>query len=211
MSDRAAAAVAGWRRAEERLYPLAMVDPDSYLRLVSVVRAAADMLSDLATTDELVEARPQGREIVARAADAVDVPVTQISDIELVADAAFVLRHREAAGAQHHREVVDRIAHARGEGRPRVIVRESGRADQPALQPYERIEMRVEDGRGLRALVDVDPSTYRPVYTLEAVTLDPDTGLLLDDAAPGPSQTFTEREPWESAWRRWRSERSDLP
>lgn len=210
-TDPAAAAIADWQRAEERLYPLVMVDPNGYTRLVSVIRAAADLLAAHQTTEELIAARSQGREIVGRAARAIGVDVTQIVDVELVADAAFGLRHREATNARRSRERAERIATARRDGHQWVIVRESGHVDRPAVQPYERIEMDLSDGRGLRASVDIDPSLFRPVYLLEEVRLDPTTGTVIEDPRPETAQTFTQREPWETARRRWRSKRSQLP
>lgn len=209
MSDPAAAVVAGWRQAEERLYPLVMVDPDGFQRVVSVIRAAADRLGDHVTTDDLVEARRRGREVVVGAAESVGVQITQITDIDLVADAAFGLRHREALAARRRTEVADRIAAAREKGHDVVVIRESGRPDHPAVQPFERIEMRLADGRGLRASVDVDPSDLRPVYMLDQVALDPETGLLVEDPHTRPSRRFTHRESWEAARQRWRSGHRD--
>lgn len=209
MSDPTTAVVAGWRQAEERLYPLVMVDPHTYQRLVTVVRAAADTLGDRETTEDLVDARRNGRQIVAGAAESVGVPLTEIGDVDLVADAAFGLRHREAVAARQRRQVADRIAAARATGQDVVVIRESGRPAYPAAQPFERIEMRLADGRGLRASVDADPGDLHPVYMLEEVALDPETGLLVDQRRPQPRQTFADRETWDAARLRWRSGRWD--
>lgn len=204
-SDDVGDVVAGWRRAEERLYPIVMVDPDRYRRLLSVIRATADRLATHASTPDLVAARAQGGEVVAEVAESVGVPATELGDVELTADAAFSLRHREIIGEDNRRAVRERIAAARARGDAWAVIREYGRQDQPGVQPYERIEMRMADARGLRAAADVDADSYRPLYTLDELILDPTTGQVLDAATSIPTRTFTDRGEWEAAGAEWRA------
>jgi hypothetical protein len=163
--------------------------------------------------------------VVTRAAEAVGVPLAQVGDVELVADAAFHLRYRELTAQRHRDEVADAIAAARARGDTWVVVAESGRQDAPALQPYQRIEMRLADGWALSGWIDVDPHTLVPVHGLEELRLDPRTGAVTDAAKlrgsrphetragasagasaqkPAAAETFPTREQWEAAWDRHR-------
>jgi hypothetical protein len=202
--DQTADLVTRWRQAEERLYPIVIVEPDRFAQIVSVVRAASDQLASETCVDNLVEARRRGRAVVSQAAEAVGIPLAQVGDIELVADAAFALRYRELTAQRHRREVTDTIAAAREQGDRWVVVAESGRQDQPAVQPYQRIEMRVEDGWALRGWIDVDPHTFVPVYGLEELRLDPNTGVVTDAGEPAATRIVATRQQWEAARLEWR-------
>ena len=204
MADQAADLLARWRQADERLYPMVMVEPHRYTQVVSVVRAASDQLASETCLDDLVEARRGGRAVVTRAAEAVGVPLAQVGDIELVADAAFHLRYRELTAQRHRDEVTDAIAAARARGDHWVVIAESGRQDAPAVQPYQRIEMRLADGWALRGWIDVDPYTLAPVHGLDELQLDPRTGAVNGGAAVAESHTYPTREQWEAAWSRRR-------
>ena len=198
MGNQAADLLARWRHADERLYPMVMVHPERYTQIVSVVRAASDLLASETCLDELVEARRRGRAIVSRAAEAVGIPLELLS-VELVADAAFHLRYGELTAERHRHEVADTIAAARAQAERWVVVAESGKQDQPAVQPYQRIEMRVDDGLALRGWIDVDPHTFAPVHGLEELRLDPNTGVMID-AEPAATRTYATRQQWEAAW-----------
>ena len=202
--NQAADLVARWRQADERLYPMVMIDPERFTQIVSLVRAASDQLASEASLDDLVAARRRGRAVVSQAAEAVGMPLTQVWDVELVADAAFHLRYRELTAELHRREVTDTIAAARVRGDAWVVVRESGSHQQPAMQPYERIEMRLADGHAVRAWVDVDPNSFAPVYGLDGLRLEPDTGAVVDAGDPAATRTYATREQWEAARLEWR-------
>jgi hypothetical protein len=204
VDDQAADLVARWRQADERLYPMVMVDPERFTQVVSVVRAAADQLASETRVDDLVAARRRGRAVVSQAAEAVGIPLQRLSDVELVADAAFHLRYRELTTQLRRRAAADTIAAARARGDTWVVVRESGSHQQPAVQPYEGIEMRVADGHAVRAWVDVDPNSFAPVYGLEPLRLDRDTGVVVDTGDPAPTRTYATREQWKAARLEWR-------
>jgi len=200
MGDQATDLVARWRQADERLYPIVMIDPERFRQIVSVVRAASDQLASETCLDDLVEARRRGQAVVSQAAEAVGIPLAQAGDIELVADAAFHLRYRELTAQRHRREVADTIAAARARGDRWVLVAESGGQDQAAVQPYQRIEMRVDDGLALRGWIDVDPHTFAPVHGLEELRLDRNTGVMIEAGEPAATRTYATREQWEAAW-----------
>jgi hypothetical protein len=200
MGDQATDLVARWRQADERLYPIVMIDPERFRQIVSVVRAASDQLASETCLDDLVEARRRGQAVVSQAAEAVGIPLAQVGDIELVADAAFHLRYRELTAQRHRREVTDTIATARAQGDRWVVVAESGRLDQLAVQPYQRIEMRLDDGLALRGWIDIDPHTFAPVHGLEELRLDRNTGAMIEAGEPAATRTYATREQWEAAW-----------
>lgn len=195
--------VAGWRRADERLYPVVMVDPERYTRIVSVLRATADRLGAHGTPDELVHARARGSELVAAACAAVGVPVEHLPDLEVVADAAFALRHREVEAELRRQRTAARIAAARARGDTWVTLDESGQPDLPGAAPYQRIDMRLDDGSGIRMSVDVDPDSYRPVYTLERLRLDAASGAVTG-SADIEGATFADPAAWRVTFERWR-------
>jgi hypothetical protein len=200
VGDQATDLVARWRQADERLYPIVMIDPERFRQIVSVVRIASDQLASETCLDDLVEARRRGQAVVSQAAEAVGIPLAQVGDIELVADAAFHLRHRELTAQLRRRAAADAIAAARARGDTWVVVRESG-TDQPAaVQPYERVEMRVDDGLALRGWIDVDPHTFAPVHGLEELRLDRNTGAMIEAGETAGTRTYTTREQWEAAW-----------
>jgi hypothetical protein len=134
----------------------------------------------------------------------VGIPLERLGDVELVADAAFHLRYRELTAQLRRRAAADAIAAARARGDTWVVVRESGSHQQPAVQPYERIEMRLADGHAVRAWVDVDPDSFAPMYGLEGLRLDRDTGVVVDAGDPAATRTYATRERWEAARLEWR-------
>lgn len=204
MEPQTAAAVAAWRRADERLYPVVMVDPRRYTRIVSVIRHVADRLDDCLTVEGLVEARQRGYEVVASSCAAVGVAVESLGDVEAVADAAFGLRHREVEAAQRRRHRIDAVAAARTSGATWVTVDESGSVDQPGMSPYQRVDMCLADGSAIRATVDVDPDSYAPAHALEQLWLDRETGTVTQ-GSDGVAETFRDRTSWEAAVARWRA------
>lgn len=203
--DRQTAEVAAtWRRADERLYPMVMVDPERYTRVVAVIRDTADRLRGHQTVEDLVRTRQRGRELVASSCSAVGVPLEHLGDVDAVADAAFALRHREVDAAQRRQRITARITRAHERGDAWVTIDESGHLDQPGVAPYERIDMRLDDGSGLRMSVDVDPDSYQPIYAIDRLQLDPVSGTLTERVDATGSATFRDRAQWSAAFERWR-------
>ena len=86
-----------WFRAEERLYPVAMVLPERYEEVVRLVGRVAEQLRascpDLAS---LVAADAEASELVGRLASFDPETAAEI-DLSLIAGAAFSIRYRELA------------------------------------------------------------------------------------------------------------------
>lgn len=188
--------LARWARSEERVYAIAMADPQHFERLVAVVGATASCLSSLSTLEDLAEARASGAQLARDAAESLGVPPAVVGDHDLIADAAFELRRRQVVGSQSRRRAVELIAAARARGEEWVVLGQTGQVEHPGLHPYARLEMRLADGHGLLATVDVDPDTYRPVYGVQEVLLEADTGLPVRE--PAVATTFRDRGAWEA-------------
>jgi len=86
-----------WFRAEERLYPVAMVMPERYETVVRLVGRVAEQLRascpDLAS---LVAADAEGTEMAGRVAS-FDPETAADIDLSLIGGAAFSIRYRELA------------------------------------------------------------------------------------------------------------------
>src|SRR5215475_14092663 len=82
------------RTAEDRLYPIAMVDADRYERAVRLVGLLArELARTCASLDELALAQPIAREQLAAVARAEAIPLEGL-DVELVVEAAMSQRFR---------------------------------------------------------------------------------------------------------------------
>lgn len=192
--------VRSWRVAEQKLYPLCLVDPEGYERLVRAVRAVADELAGIGTPEQLVEAydgRATWTARVVRTAAGRDDPAT----VDLVADSGFALRYAELSRELREAAVRDRIA-AAGERPQWIVLHADGelREDGPAV--YRRLEMHVPDGTALALSAGLDPETGLTAYRLEAFHLDPRTGQVA--AAPAgehlpPPSSYSDIDEWRAA------------
>jgi hypothetical protein len=191
--------VARWRADEKRLYPMIMVQPDRYERYLVVVRAVADELRALRSPEELGRAyRNSGATISAIVAR--EATSARDLDLGLVTSAAFSLRYSEILGEMYRFEAMDRVRAARSAGNEWVTVYQTGTADDWRQRRYEALEMHLPDGIALNLSVEIDAETYGPVYGIEVVQLDPQTGDWLNDVAPLVDQrTWTEPGPWQEA------------
>lgn len=186
-----------WRQAEQRLYPMIMVAPESYATYVRLVRSMADELGTCATQDELVDAYPNRSAIVEGALASVGISGSGL-DLELAADAAFQLRFDEVERQLHRDEVGRRIADMQGRA-GWVVLTETALVGGQIFPPYRRLEMHLPDGTGLDITVELNLETGHPLYAVEVVQLDPASGGALPGADSGERQTFSERPPWEQA------------
>jgi hypothetical protein len=185
-----------WNQAEGRLYPVVLVRPELYQRYVQIVRAVAEELRSSTTPEALAERFAAGEELVRQAAERLDVP-TRDMDVGLVAAASFAHRYREVLQDTHRDAARDRIRVARERGEERVTVYQTGSLVHP---PYRRLEMRLSDGAGIHSFVEIDPETGGPLFGLEEIQLDPQTGDWVTDAeALALRRTFGEREDWLTA------------
>jgi hypothetical protein len=186
-------AIAAWRRAEARVYPTVMVDAAMYEQYLTMVRAVADELSDVATEDDLVAAWDERRELASAVVAAHAPPMRAFMDLDAVRDAAFCHRHREITRSRGKEIARERLEQARRERAEWVVL-----FDDVTPLGSHRLEMHVRSGRGVHASCkrDID----RPAsYSLEVVQLDPRTGTwLLDEPPLMPAQTYGTPEEWEA-------------
>ena len=186
-------AIAAWRRAEARVYPTVMVDAAMYEQYLTMVRAVADELSDVATEDDLVTAWDERRELASAVVAAHAPPMRAFMDLDAVRDAAFCHRHREITRSRGKEIARERLEQARRERAEWVVL-----FDDVTPLGSHRLEMHVRSGRGVHASCkrDLDrPATY----SLEVVQLDPRTGTwLLDEPPLMPPQTYGTPEEWEA-------------
>jgi hypothetical protein len=186
-------AIAAWRRAEARVYPSVMVDAAMYEQYLTMVRAVADELSDVATEDDLVTAWDERRELASAVVAAHAPPMRAFMDLDAVRDAAFCHRHREITRSRGKEIARERLEQARRERAEWVVL-----FDDVTPLGSHRLEMHVRSGRGMHASCkrDID----RPaIYSLEVVQLDPRTGTwLLDEPPLMPAQTYGTPEEWEA-------------
>jgi hypothetical protein len=186
-------AITAWRRAEARVYPTVMVDAAMYEQYLTMVRAVADELSDVATEDDLVTAWEERRELASAVVAAHAPPMRAFMDLDAVRDAAFCHRHREITRSRGKEIARERLEQARRERAEWVVL-----FDDVTPLGSHRLEMHVRSGRGMHASCkrDIDrPATY----SLEVVQLDPRTGTwLLDEPPLMPAQTYGTPEEWEA-------------
>ena len=171
-----------WRAAEEQLYPVVMVRPDLYERSIEIVRSVADELRAFSTPAALLDGFGRAAEIAAWVVRRESL-ATEGVDLALATTAAFSLRYRELVGEVARERAIERIRAARERGDAWVVLHESGTLEQAPAVPYRRLEMHLGDGAGLHLFVQQDPETAAPVYGVESVQLDPQTGDWLHDAS----------------------------
>jgi hypothetical protein len=185
-----------WTEAEARLYPVVLVRPELYERYIRLVRGVADELASSPSLDALGErfvSSGGAEDLVRETARRLGIPM-QDMDLALVAGAAFAHRHREALQAKHRDDARDRIRRARDRGDEWTVVYETG---TPAVPPYRRLEMRLSDGAGIHAFVELDPETGGPLYGLESIQLDAQTGDWVTDAQGLTARrTFPDAASW---------------
>jgi hypothetical protein len=189
--------LAQWRSAESKLYPMVVVNPHQYEANLVLVRAMTDDLSDVATPEDLVAAYENGSDLLAAAVERVGATEPRADIGPLLIDAAFQGRYRDLAGEQQQAEAARRIAEV-GTGSAWVLLAESA-DDASAATGFRRIEMHLPDGLGVHSYIDIDPSTFLPLYWIETLQLDPATGEFTDKDARPERREFTDRAEWLDA------------
>jgi hypothetical protein len=172
-----------------------------YMRLV---RAVADDLGSVRTAEDLPGAWGRATDVAEAAARRQGL-ADRVPDLEIVAGAAFALRHRELRAEAGWQETRRRIDQARGRGDAWVVVHEAGVPEAPFPVPYGRVEMRVADGLALHLSAELDPDTNAVVYAVEVLHLDPVSGQVAEEAEPRRA-TFTDPEAWRRAARELRDQ-----
>jgi len=204
--SRLAETVSHWRAAENRLYPVVMTRPDLYELSIRLVRGVADDLRSARTPDELLEAYERAGEVVVAVVRRTELSTEGI-DLGLVTGAAFSLRYRELLEEMHREEAIRRIREGRERGAEWVVIYETETGGGMPISPYRRLEMKIPDGIGLHVFIESDPETGGPLFGVETIQLDPQTGDWLPDAQSlSARQTFPEPGPWEIVIEALRSE-----
>lgn len=186
--------VLAWRRGEERLYPVVMVQPEMYEQYVLLVRAIADELAEVGSEEALAHAYLERPDLAREVASHIDLPTFARMDVALARDAAYCLRHRELVGELQRSEAHSRVERARAGGQEWVAVfEESSHGLQP---PYRLVEMHVPSGRAIHSFVEQSLNTGLPVFGVELIRLDPMTGDWIPDVEPTAREEFGDPKAW---------------
>lgn len=143
-----AAAQARWRAAEDRLYPVAMSDPDGYRRGLEAVR---DLVARLRTTahtlDDLIAAEADPAALLgALPAGGPALPA------DLLVGAACSARAREVLAEDEARRRAAVVADARAQGRSWAVLQGPERIEE--LYGGSTVATHLDSGRTLLAAVD---------------------------------------------------------
>lgn len=182
------------RGAEDRLFPLAMIDADRYQRAVRLVGLLARQLTETCTSlDDLAAAGPDTRFRLLVIAEAEGIPLGGL-DPDLVADAAMSQRFRALLAEQATQLQRQRIERAREAGLAWAVL------EQPDPAAWgggsaRWVEAHVATGTVLVRSVVADPNTGIATFRIEV--FDSATG------AAGPAgmrvEEFTDRSAWLAA------------
>lgn len=188
-----------WRTAEDKLYPMVMVDPDRFQHVLAAVRALVDELRTRAHSmqDLLdVEAAPADLLAVLPPERAPMLPE------ELMVQAACGMRGREVAAAQERERRTAVVAEARAAGRTWAVIEGPERLED--LIGGRQTTLHLPTGRSL--IATVDPYSGDGPFHLEEAAMA--VGAAPSDASPTPgrSRSFADRVAWLSERDRWRGE-----
>lgn len=167
---------ASWDQAEAALYPAVTTRPDLYQRVLTIVRLTVDRLRALGpSTGALLSAAEQGPALVTEVMAEAGLPGFEL-DLDLVARAAFAMRHREVAAEQAARRRLRLVAQAHRAGQAWVVVEEQGFAEGDPFIPYTRLEVEVATGRALLVTARADADFRSVLHGVELLRLDLRTG-----------------------------------
>ncbi|HEX2987631.1 MAG TPA: hypothetical protein VHS06_05615, partial [Chloroflexota bacterium] len=183
--------VIAWRRAEDLYYRSVLQEPSLYTSSINLVRAIADSLAEITELAALVgEYRVADPELVATIADSLELPHREFIDYDLALDAGYYLRYQEIAEIESAAEIRDRIEKARSEGDEWVVLYDNKTRSRGHTY-FERLEMQLSNGIGLRTSSELDWEKGR-IFTVEPINLDPETGQMRRGVrSSDPMQEFT--------------------
>lgn len=192
------ALLAQWRAAEAKLYPMVVVNPHQYETNLELVRAMTDDLASVAKADDLVGAYANREARLAAVVTKLGTNPPSPEVGSLLIDAAFYGRYRELPAERARAEAERRIA-AAGESTGWITLDETGDESGVSGTGFRRIEMRLPDGLGLHTYIDIDPTTFLPLFGIETLQLDPATGEFAGSQARPDRTEFRERDEWLEA------------
>jgi len=192
-----AGAAARMRAAEDRLYPLAMVDVERYQRgttlcgiLLEDLRAhSPDLTALLGRRVPLLDRLP-------RLADQAGLSLLGL-DPETLVDAAMALRCRELEAERANARHQERLAVARDNEQEWLVNEPSPVAVMAGF--YRREELHLPTGWRLVSSVEAGATGWPTAFVLEVVPPD-------DDEGPARSVTFVDEDAWLRAAAEFRSE-----
>ena len=191
--------LARFRAAEDRLYPLAMADPERYQRGVALCSL---LLEDLRASCPDVAAVLQHRsalnEHLLRRAETTGFGLGGFAPETLV-DAACAIRCRELQAESARAEELARVTAAREAGQEWLV--EGPDPTEVIAGFYRRVEVHLPTGTRLVTSMEADGGG-RTRYLLEMVPGDAAAGRGLE----GRSQRFEDRADWQRASEQCRSE-----
>jgi hypothetical protein len=157
------------RGAEDRLFPLAMIDTDRYQRAVRLVGLLARQLTEsCASLEDLAAAGPDTRFRLLVIAEAEGIPLDGL-DPELVADAAMSQRFRALLAEQATQLQQQRIDRAREAGLAWAVLEEPDPAAWGGGSA-RWVEAHVGTGTVLVRSVVADPNTGIATYRIELLS-----------------------------------------
>jgi hypothetical protein len=182
------------RAAEDRLFPLAMVDTDRYQRAVRLVGLLARHLTETcASLDELDAAETEIRFRLGVLAATEGIPLDGL-DTDLVIDAALSQRFRTLLMEQATELRRQRIEGARAAGHAWAVL-EAPDAASWGGGSARWVETHVATGTLLVRSVSADPSTGTATYRIEVFG----AGEMAESAPGMRVEEFTDRDAWLAA------------
>lgn len=183
------AAQARWRAAEDRLYPVAMSDPDGYRRgLESVQALVGELRRTAGSFDDLLAAEADPQALLAVLPE--DRPALPV---DLLVGAACSARAREVLAEREGGRRAAVIATARAEGRSWAVLQGPERIEE--LYGGSTVTTHLATGRTL--LAAVDPYAGAEPYLLQEYAAD---------GAPGRERAFPDAAAWVAERDRWAAE-----
>lgn len=164
-----------WRKAQDSFYAAAMSDAELYMTAVRLVRAIVDSLADITDFEMLLQRyRQSDASDVYSIAESLDEPRMIFLDYDLALGTAFFLRAQEIREEETTAEMQAQIAAARLSNQTwAVLLNEE--ANRKGIRFFERLEMNLHSGVGLRLAAELDFEKGR-VFVLEPLMLDVSTG-----------------------------------
>jgi hypothetical protein len=187
---------ARWRAAEDRLFPVVLVDPDTYRRALYVVGLLLEQLrANTTSLDQLLGLDVDPEPLLST------LPASSVGAEErLTLEAAFAVRDRELAAAAKRGRRAAAIALARSAGATWVDLEGSWEA---VLSTGARhTEMHLPTTRALVATID--PYSGDGPHRLELVVLDGETGTPVETT--DRDRAFADRAEWLAERQRWRAD-----
>ncbi|MGH3527360.1 MAG: hypothetical protein ACRDQI_15550 [Pseudonocardiaceae bacterium] len=194
-----------WRAAEDRLFPVVLVDPEAYRRALCVVGLFLEelRLNTTCPTQLLgldVDPAPLLSALPASSLRDVDFAGSASGGDRLTLEAAFAVRDRELAAAAQCGRRAAAIALARSTGATWVDL--EGSWEAVLCTGVRHTEMHLPTARALVAMVD--PYSGDGPHRLELVVLDGDTGTPVETT--DRDRAFADRAEWLAERERWRAD-----